>query len=983
MFSKTIGMKYFAAAIFFLTLNSATFAQSFYKETLAAKHWVDSVFKSLSREQRIAQLMVVRLSAKTPDGVVFYDKKVEEEIQKYNIGAICLFQGNPVQQANYLNYFQSIAQTPLMICIDGETGLGMRMTDSVMKFPDQLTLGAVDDTALIYKIGKAIGAQCKREGIQVNFAPVVDINNNPNNPVINFRSFGEDKYKVTLYGSMMMQGMQSEGVMACAKHFPGHGDVAVDSHVDLPVINKSMQQLDSVELYPFKELFHAGVGSVMIAHLSIPAIDTTQHQPTSLSQKSIKGLLRNQLGFQGISFTDALEMQGVAKYYEGGNAALQSLIAGNDMLCLPADVHAGIQKILAAINDGTLNKKDIDERVKKVLLAKYNLGLNHIQAVDINNLPNDLNAEVPRLRAEAAQQSLTILRLTHTRLVPLNKESTTAYVGIGLNEANTISNLLHEQYNADIFYFDYKADSTRALTLLDSLQAKYDEVIIGIHKLAKYPANNFGISNAAIQLIQKIQQTTPTITMVFGNPYAVKNVCNAPNLVECYEDDSIFQRAAFNWLSGKFVAKGKLPVTVCSDFKYGYGIATSNHILSFATPESVGLNSLVLNRIDSIATNAIHEHATPGCVVLVARNGKIVFNQAYGYMTYDSTQPVTTKTVYDLASVTKISATTVSAMKLYEEGKLDLDKKLGDYLRLVRGTDKENLIIRDVLLHQARLVAFIPFYKETIDSATGTPKPGFYKKVRNDSFSIRVADSMYMRNDWRDTMYARILQSPLGVPHKYVYSDNDFIFMGKIVEELSGKTLDAYAHDNFYAPLQMQTTTFKPSNSIELNAIAPTENEKFFRLQLLRSDVHDPGAAMFGGVAGHAGLFSNAIDLFKLYQMLLNGGELNGRRYFKAETIKYFTAYQSDISRRGLGFDKPEKDNVMRKEPYPTVSATPEMYGHTGFTGTCVWVDPAWNIVYIFLSNRVNPDGGANLKLSSLNVRGSIQETIYQSLIYK
>lgn len=976
-------MKYLALVIFFLVFTSATYAQSFYKETFAARHWVDSVFKSLSKEQRIAQLMVVRLSARTPNGVVFYDKKVEEEIKQYNIGAICLFQGNPVQQANYINYFQGIAKTPLMICIDGETGLGMRMTDSVMKFPDQLTLGAVDDTALIYKIGKAIGAQCKREGIQVNYAPVVDINNNPNNPVINFRSFGEDKFKVGLYGSMMMQGMQSEGVMACAKHFPGHGDVAVDSHLDLPVINKSMQQLDSLELYPFKQMFQSGVGSVMIAHLSIPAIDTTQHQPTSLSQKNVTGLLRNKLGFQGISFTDALEMQGVAKYYEGGDAALQSLIAGNDMLCLPADVNASIQKILTSIDNGTLKKKDIDERVKKVLLAKYNLGLNHIQPVDINNLTNDLNAEVATLRAEAAQQSLTLLRLTHTRLAPLNKESTIAYVGIGLTEANTISNLLRKQYNADVFYFDYKADSTKALSLLNSLQAKYDEVIIGIHKFAKYPANNFGISDAAIQLVQKIQQTKPTVTMVFGNPYAVKNVCNAPDLVECYEDDSIFQHAAFNWLSGKFVAKGKLPVTVCSDFKYGYGVTTSADVIPYATPESVGLNSLVLNKIDSIATNAIREHATPGCVVLVARNGKIVFNQAYGYMTYDSTQPVTTKSVYDLASVTKISATTVSAMKLYEEGKLNLDKRLGDYLPWVRGTNKENLIIRDILLHQAGLVAFIPFYKETIDSTTGIPKPGFYKKMPDDSFSIRVADSMYMRNNWRDTMYARIIQSPLGMQHKYIYSDNDFIFMGKIVEQLSGKTLDAYTHDNFYTPLQMQTTTFKPRNSLELNTIVPTENEKPFRLQLLRGDVHDPGAAMFGGVAGHAGLFSNAGDLLKLYQMLLNGGELNGRRYLKRETIKYFTAYHSDISRRGIGFDKPEKDNVMRREPYPTLSAMPQMYGHTGFTGTCVWVDPAWNIVYIFLSNRVNPDGGANLKLSSLNVRSVIQETIYQSLIYK
>jgi len=980
--AKIISMKRLPVVLFLLTSSFTGFAQGFYKESPEAKHWVDSVFKSLSKEERIAQLMVVRLSARTPDSIVFYDKKVEEEIRQYNIGAICLFQGNPVQQATYINYFQSIAKTPLMICIDGETGVGMRMTDSVMKFPDQLTLGAVNDTALIYKIGKAIGEQCKRVGIQVNYAPVVDINNNPDNPVINFRSFGEDKYKVALYGTKIMEGMQDAGIMACAKHFPGHGDVAVDSHLDLPVIHKSIQQLDSLELYPFTQLFHAGVGSVMIAHLSIPAIDTTAHLPTSLSQKNVTGLLRKDLGFTGISFTDALEMQGVAKYFPSGNASLQSLIAGNDMLCLPGDIAGSINKILEAISNKQLNKKDIDARVKKVLLAKYNLGLNDRKFINTNNLTTDLNKEVPQLRAEAAQNAITLLQLKHPRLLPLQKASSLAYVGIGLTGSNTLANLLNQQYKADLFYFDYKADLNRVAALLDSLQAKYDAVIIGIHKLAKYPANNFGISNAAIQLIQKIQQTKPSITMVFGNPYAVKNFCNTSNLVVCYEDDIIFQQAAFDWLSGKFAAKGELPVTVCDQFKYGYGIRTGTQdVLPFAAPESVGLSSVVLNKIDSIANDAIQKHATPGCVVLITRNGKIVFNEAYGYMTYDSMQPVTTNTVYDLASVTKISATTVSAMKLYEEGKLDLNKTLGDYLSWVHGTDKENLTIRNVLLHQAGLVAFIPFYKETIDTLTGKPRPGFYKPATDDTFSIRVADSMCMRKDWIDTMYARILQSPLGPANKYVYSDNDFIFMGKVVEQLTGKPLDTYVQDSFYKPLQMKTTTFKPRTSLELNTIAPTEHEQIFRFQLLRGDVHDPGAAMFGGVAGHAGLFSDAIDLAKLYQMLLDGGELNGRHYLKKETIRFFTSYHSDISRRGLGFDKPEKDNVMRKEPYPTRSAPPEMYGHTGFIGTCVWVDPAWNIVYIFLSNRVCPDGGANLKLSQLNVRGAIQETIYQSLI--
>lgn len=975
-------MKKLAVLFLLVMMCTASYAQNFYIKTPVAKYWVDSVFNSLTPRQRIAQLFVVRLSEQMQDGVKFYADEVENEIRKFNIGAICLFQGSPVQQANYINRFQSISKTPLMICIDDETGVGMRMRDSVLKFPDQLTIGAVQDAQLVYTIGNAIGNQCKRAGIQVSFAPVVDINNNPDNPVIGYRSFGEDKYKVALFGTQMMRGIQDAGVMACAKHFPGHGDVSVDSHLDLPVINKSFQQLDSLELYPFKQLFKAGVGSVMIAHLSIPAIDTTAHLPTSLSKNNVTGLLRNQLGFNGISFTDALEMKGVSKYYPNSSGALQSLVAGNDMLCLPGDVAGSIDAIYYAIRKGYLDEDDINTRVKKVLLAKYNLGLNNVQAVNTNNLTNDLNTDVNALRRAVAENALTLLRLSHPFLLSPDTNEKIAYVGVGCNGGNTFSGLLQKNYNADVYYFDYKDDGAKAAYIYNSLLSKYDLVIIGLHKYSRFPANNFGISDAAVRLISNIQQSMPTAAFVFGNPYAIKNISSSPNLIACYEDDSIFQQAAFNWLQGKFFAKGKLPVTVCSDFKYGSGI-TENKTLPVAVPEMAGLRSEMLCRIDSLANDAISKHATPGCVVLVAKDGKVVFDKAYGFMNYDNTEPVTTQTVYDLASVTKTSATTVSVMKLYEEGKLDINKTLGDYLPWVQGTDKEKLTLNNILLHQAGLAAFIPFYKETIDSVTGVPKPGFYQPVPDEIYSVRVADNMYMRSDWVDTMYARILQSPLGAPNKYVYSDNDFIFLAKIVQQVTGKTLDEYVHETFYAPMGMVTTTFKPADHEPLSGIAPTEKEKYFRLQQLRGDVHDPGSAMFGGVAGHAGLFSDAYDLAKLYEMLLNGGEFNGMRYLKKETIDFFTAYHSSVSRRGLGFDKPEKDNITRKEPYPSISASPQTFGHTGFTGTCVWVDPKYNLVYIFLSNRICPYGGDNKRLGEMNVRGNIMEQVYRSVISK
>ncbi|TKK69770.1 glycoside hydrolase family 3 [Ilyomonas limi] len=567
-------MRYIKSLIIFLfsagTIVSAQ-AQHFYKQTPAATHWVDSVYKSLSKAEKIAQLMVVRLSAKTPDGVVFYDDKVADDIRKYNIGSICLFQGSPVQQANFINQFQEMAKTPILFCIDGETGVGMRY-DSVAKFPDQLTIGATNDKTLVYAIGKAVGKQCKRAGIQVDYAPVVDINNNPNNPVINFRSFGEDKYKVAKYGVQIMQGMQSEGVMACAKHFPGHGDVAVDSHLDLPVINKSIAQLDSLELYPFKAVFNAGIGSVMIAHLSIPAIDSTAHLPTSLSPNNVNGLLHKQLNFHGISFTDALEMQGVAKYFPQGAAAVQSLKAGNDMLCLPGNVDTCINAIEAALDNNELDWGNIEASVKKVLLAKYNVGLHAVQPVNTYNLTNDLNADVASIRKKVAINAATLLRLNNSTLLPLAANKKVAYVGIGINTANSFTSAIKDKYKADTYFFSYKDNDEKATSILNALGNNYDAVIIGLHQLGKYPGNNFGLSASAVDLMNKIQQNNNTITFVFGNPYAVKNMCNAPNLVVCYEDDAIFQRAAFDVLDGSNKPQGTLPVTVGDVFKYGSGI---------------------------------------------------------------------------------------------------------------------------------------------------------------------------------------------------------------------------------------------------------------------------------------------------------------------------------------------------------------------------------------------------------------------------
>jgi beta-glucosidase-like glycosyl hydrolase/CubicO group peptidase (beta-lactamase class C family) len=923
--------------------------------------WVDSVFNSLTNDQRIAQLIVIR-AYPNDTGIV----KTAALIKDYNVGGLCFFQGGPIRQADQTNYYQSISKTPLLITIDAEYGLGMRL-DSVTKFPYQLTLGALTDSSIIYEMGKAVGEQCKRIGVNINYAPVVDINNNPDNPVIGFRSFGEDKNKVIRFGLAYMKGMQAVGIMACAKHFPGHGDVNVDSHLDLPVINKSIQQLDTLELQPFEALFKAGVGSVMIAHLYIPAIDTTANMATSLSKNNVTDLLRKDLGFNGLSFTDALEMKGVAKYWPAGQAAAQALIAGNDMLCLPENVPDAISSVEKAIDDKSLSWDDLNNRVKKVLHAKYKLGLSQWKPVDTTNLLHDLNAKTDEIRYRVARQTITVVKNTLTKYIASPK---IACVDIGPSSPGVFSKSLHERKNADIFNFSYRDNEEKANSTLEKIRTgRYDEVVVSISGYSLRLANNYGISKNAIDLFNKLQQFN-TRNYIFGNVLATKNFLSAQRLVACYQDDDITQEVAADFYAGNVTAKGVLPVSI-DQFKYGYS--------AFSPQQNYASNKFY--KIDSTVSDAINRGAFPGCVVLAAKDGKVVYQKSYGHYQFSISPLTKPESIFDLASLTKVSATTVSIMKLYDQGKIDLNKTLGDYLPAAKQTDKAKLKIKEILLHQAGLAPDVIFYKYVRDSITHQPDPAVISSEK-PGFNIRVAENLYLRNDWLDSAFQLVLDSKLGPPNKYIYSDLDFIFLGKVVEAISKMPLDQFVQKTFYQPMGMTTTGFLPLKRFTRDQIVPTEFDTLFRWQLLWGDVHDYSASVLGEVAGHAGLFSDAADLFKLYQMLLNQGTFNGKRYLKSKTIKLFTSYQSKISRRGYGFDKPEKDNAKREQPYPSTLASEQTFGHTGWTGTCVWVDPKYSIVYIFLSNRVMSSANAG-KLSELSVRGKIQDEIYRVVNHK
>ena len=954
--------------ILFASLLLTGLTSSLQAQKMSEKKWIRKQFSALNLNEKIGQLMVIRAHSNWEPNKI---DSISALIQKYNVGGLCFFQGGPVRQALQTNHYQSISKTPLFIAIDAEWGVGMRL-DSVEMFPRQLSMGAFSSSNLVYQMGAAIAAQCKRLGIQINYAPAIDINNNPLNPVINDRSFGQSKNKVIQQGIAYMKGIQDNGVMATEKHFPGHGDVTVDSHKDLPVIAKSRAALDSLELAPFKALIDAGVESIMVAHLSVPAIDDRPKYATSLSPKAVNGLLKKELGFKGISVTDAMDMKAIANYFPQGEANVQAILAGNDMLCLPGEIGQSIQKVRQAVKERRIKRSEINARVKKILTAKYKYGLAELQTIDTNHIVADLNQSVGTINSAMATQSLTFLSANNSPVL----NTKTAYIAFNANGATAFTTTLASTYGVKVFHTNGKNVNELA-AIKDSLKG-FEQVIVGLHGYNRRPANHFEIPAATLEFLNE-KGHEDWIHLLFGNPYAVGHFSKIHNILLAYEDTKYSHLAVQKWLEGKEQASGVLPVTINETLQYGMPSEApiKKKILTEACLPAI-IDQAKLAIIDSIVADAIQKEAIPGCQVLVAKDNQIVFNKSYGRIAGGQSPLVTNATLYDLASVTKTSATTVAIMKLVEEGKVDIDKTIGDYLPWVVGNPKASIRLKELLLHEAGLYPYIKFYESLLDKE-GQIDSKWIVPVQDAQHQLMVTPGKYLANHFMDSIRIKILNSPITARGKYVYSDNDFIFLGNIVEQVTGMDLHAYCTKTFYGPMQMRSTGFLPLNRADKSTIAATEVDNYFRQELIQGSVHDEGASTMGGIAGHAGLYSNASDLAKLYMMLLNGGIWDGVQYLQPATIQKFTSYQSAISRRGLGFDKTAKDNATSKDPYPSLSAPTSVFGHTGFTGTCVWADPDNNLLYIFLSNRVYPTRD-NKIFSTLNLRPKIQEQIYQAL---
>lgn len=954
------------------------------------KQWVDSVFATLTPDERIAQLIMVAAVSDVKRAVI--DPKtsnpafVEKLIRENKIGGVVFFQGGPIPQAQVTNHFQSISKVPLLIAMDAEFGLAMRI-DSTVRYPYQMTLGAIQgNNDLIYDMGAQLARQARRLGVHINFAPVADINNNPGNPVISFRSFGENKYKVAEKAVAYMKGMQENGLLTSAKHFPGHGDTGTDSHYDLPLIAHNTDRLDSLELYPFRELISNGLSGMMIAHLSVPALDNTPNLPSTLSKPIVSDLLRNKLGFRGLVYSDAMNMKGVTKFFPDGKADALGLEAGMDLLEFTEDVTKSIAEIKKSIAEGKITQAEIDFRCKKVLAAKAWVGLNHYRPIELNNLYKDLNPKEAELSNRLlTEKALTVLK-NNNNILPLRELDTLkiASVSIGVDSITTFQKTLELYTTVDHFTVPAKPTDAQMAELRSKLSS-YNLLLVGMHLSSISPRGNYGLTDQMNAVLKELIATNKTVVSVFGNPYAlnkIENAADAKALIMAYQLTPYTQDLSAQLIFGAIPALGKLPVTVNKDFQYNAGIQTpAIGRLKYTIPEEVGLNSdLITFKIDSIANMAVNQKATPGCIVQLAKDGKVFFRKAYGKHTYEGPEVVKLNDLYDLASVTKLTASTLALMSLYDEKKFDLDASMKDYLPDFAKSNKADLNWRKVLTHSAGLKAWIQFWREA-RNPNGSWKKKTFSTKKSARYPISVVgDSLFIHKNYAKTIFKSIKDSPLNPEQGYVYSDLSFILYPQIVKHLSGEDFETYLKNHYYRKLGANTLTFNPKRFYSLNDIVPTERDTFFRQTQLHGQVHDEGAAMLGGLSGHAGLFGDANDVMKVWQMYLQNGYYGGEQLLSKDALFEFTKYQFPElgSRRGLGFDKPSFKYTGNSPRY----ASPSSFGHTGYTGIMTWADPAWKLSYVFLSNRVYPTRENN-KISQMSIRTAIMDVVYMALMNK
>jgi beta-N-acetylhexosaminidase len=951
-----------------LLLNiSFVFSQDIYSSLIQSeKKWVDSVYTSLTLEEKVSQLFINWVSPEQSDFNVIR-KLVEED----KIGGLIFSIGTTNSHIEWLNKFQTIAKTPLLVAMDAEWGPSQRLTD-VFAHPWNMTLGAIQDNSLVRDISKRMAEQNKALGIHYNFSPSVDVNNNSKNPIIGNRSFGEDPNNVYLKAKAYIQGHKDAGVFTSIKHFPGHGDTDKDSHKTLPVINGDIKRLNNVELYPFRRLIEDGIAeSIMLAHLSVPALD--EKYPSSLSYKTVNNLLRDDYEFNGITITDALDMKGVLQD-PNINVDLRAFEVGNDIILMSTNVSQGVKLISESFKKGKISESRLSSSVKKILSLKAKSNLKNFKNISTENILSKVNTSKDTLLYSKAMSSAITLVKNTNNILPLTNNKKYLHVAFGENDrGDHLYDKMNKYLNVDTYTND---DITPLFN-----KTKYDGILISYHGSSKSPYASNIIPKEIVEKINSISVNNNVVLNLFLNPYSLnsfKSIENFESIVIGYQNNMISQEVLADLLFGVSSFKGKIPVSN-NFFKVNHGLTfNKKNIIGFSRPSYEGFDTARLSYLDSIAKNAIDSMMTPGIQMLVSRKGKIVYNKSFGYHTYEKVNKLENNHVFDLSSITKILATMPLVLQEFDNKNISLETNLSELFPKKKLNEKGSISIKEMLSHYARLRPWIPFYEETLNRKE-KPKSRFYKSNSKSTFSTRVSENLFLKSNYREKIFKSILDSELRDTLEYKYSDLPFYFLKFWFEDLYNKPLNILANEKIFEPLGLKRTMFNPHESISLEEIVPSERDDFFRHSKLHGYVHDEGAAMLGGISGHAGLFSNAYEVAIVLQAMIQKGSYNNQRLFSENSFNTFNYcyYCDNDNRSGVGFDKPQ---VEGKHGSTFGGVSMNSFGHYGYTGSIAWADPDEEIIFIFLSNRTYPTR-ENTLLQTSNIRTRAQEIVYKSLI--
>ncbi len=943
--------------------------------------WAQNLLEEMTLEQRIGQLIMVTTY---PSQGESNEKQIRKWIEEDHVGGVLFLRSTPYELASRANAYQSYSNIPLFIALDAENGLSFRL-DSVVQYPHAMSMGALSHDSLIYQMGREVGQQCRALGINLNFAPVADVNTNPQNPIINHRSFGENPRRVAQKAWQMARGMQDENVFVSAKHFPGHGDTAFDSHHTLPIIRRNYEQLSKTDFVPFEHAIQEGINGIMTAHISMPEIDKSG-LPGTLSPQIMTSILRDSLLFDGLVFSDGMNMKGITLHYNEGEAAVMALKAGVDVIEFVLNPRIVIDAVKQAIDNGTLTMEQINEKCFKVLMAKKWLGLNDYKPVKLEELFETVNAKQYELTARLMhEQAITVLQ-NKKSILPLQRLDTLriATVSIGGQRLSVFQETLSRYTEVDNFYVPQNASLDAIKQTIKKL-SNYNLVIAGVHGTSIMARNNYSVKDFHKNTIELLAANHNLISVFFSNPYSInsyKRVEKSNAIVVTYGDNDLSQSYAAQLIFGAIGTNSSLPVSVNSMYKEGDGVQIKpSGRFKYTIPEELGFESSLLYRtVDSLANMGIEKKMFPGCQVLLAKKGSVFFHRAYGFHTYDSIRPLNTHDIYDWASLTKIVGPLPLLMKMTEDGIVELDAPFSIYWAQFKNTDKETVSLREMLTHQAGFRPWVPFYLQV--TANGPRhRDTVVREHPGQNFNTRLSSSLYIRDDFKQIILDQIGTSDLLRRKRYAYSDLPFLLFPDFISQLKQRDYEQILEQDFLTRLGASTVKYKPYQYFESDRFVPTEVDYTFRRELLQGYVHDETAAMMGGVSGNAGLFGTTNDLAKIMQFYLQKGTFGDFVYLKPETLMEFTRvqYSSNDNRRALGFDKPYIDNSKNKmeDAYPAPAVSANSFGHSGFTGTFVWADPENELLFIFMSNRVYPTRD-NTLITSESFRPRLQQSIYE-----